>query len=577
VAVLNANPSPQAGPSARAGAFSPLARQQYSALVWLQSRIFLNSFRTMRGSFELGARIVTGVVLFVIAFGPAVGLGFAAWDAAVYGRRLGFAIILWILLLFWQFFSALAPALAGQNPDLSHLLRFPVSFGSWIFLFLVYGIIAPSTLIGILWSVGIGIGVTVARPDLFLWTALTLALFVFFNILLSRTILAWVERWMARRRSREILTGIFLCLALAAQAFNPAFHNYSALHPPSQNGSHARAHHQPAHIPARVMSIQALFPPGFAADALVLPIQRRSGRTLPFGGLTLYSMAIAGLLWVRLRAESRGENLSEAPRRPTPAKARAQSSRRALFDYPGPIAAVIEKDLRYILRSGPMLYALTVPVVMVVLFSGAFRNGMMSGVHSEYALPLGLIWGFLGLTRLVSNNLGIEGAGIQFYFLSPTPMRTVILAKNLMHLMLFLLEAILLSGLVLYRFGLPTASVGVATFFWLLFAVAANFAIGNLLSITMPYRASMTRMRSEPGAMGNGLLSMLTQAAIVGVGAVVFIPFAAFGHPWLATPVLLLLAAASFVGYWQVLARVDALVQSRSESLILDLAKTSDK
>ena len=577
MAVLNTNPPPQTGPSPRARAFSALARQQYSALVWLQSRIFLNSFRTMRGGFELGSRIITGVVLFLIAIGPAVGLGFGAWNAAVYGRRLSFAVILWILSLAWQFFSALAPALAGQNPDLSHLLRFPVSFGSWILLFLFYGIIAPSTLIGILWSIGIGIGITVARPDLFLWTTLTLALFVFFNILLSRTILAWVERWMAQRRSREILTGIFLFLALAGQAFNPAFHNYSALRAPSQNGSHARTHRQPAHIPARVMTIQALFPPGLAADALVLPIQRRNGRTLPFGGLTVYTIGIGCLLYIRLRAESRGENLSEAPRRPAPAKARAQSGRRALFDYSGPIAAVIEKDLRYIMRSGPLLYALAVPLVMVFLFSSAFRNGMMSGVHSEYALPLGLIWGFLGLTRLVSNNLGIEGPGIQFYFLSPTPMRTVILAKNVMHLMLFLIEVILLSGLVLFRFGLPTASVGVATFFWILFAVAANFAIGNLLSILMPYRASMTRMRNEPGAIGNGLLSMLTQAAIVGVGAVAFIPFAAFGHPWLATPLLLLLAAASFVAYWQVLAKVDGLVQSRSESLILDLAKTPDK
>jgi ABC-2 type transport system permease protein len=578
VAVLNANsnPTPPSGPSASSGAFSPLARQQYSALAWLQTRVFINSFRNMRASFELGARVASGLFLFLIAFGPAIGLAFAAWNAAVYGRRLGFAVILWILCLVWQFFSVLAPALAGQNPDLSHLLRFPVSFGSWILLFLFYGVVAPSTLIGILWTIGIGIGITVARPDLFLWTAMILALFVFFNILLSRTILAWIERWMAQRRSREILTGIFLCLALGAQAFNPAFHNYPAFRT-GRNGSHAPAHHQPAHMPARVMNIQALFPPGLATDALVLPIQRRNGRSLPFGGLTLYTAAIAGLLWIRLRAESRGENLSEAPRRPTPAKARAQSSRRPLFDYSGPVAAVIEKDLRYVLRSGPMLYALAVPVVMVVLFSGAVRNGMMSGVHSEYALPLGLIWGFLGLTRLISNNLGIEGPGIQFYFLSPTPMRTVILSKNLMHLMLFLIEAVLLSGLVVFRFGPPPASVGVATFFWILFAVAANFAIGNLLSILMPYRASLTRMRSEPGAVGNGLLSMLTQAAIVGVGAVVFIPFAIFGRPWLATPVLLVLAAVAVFGYWQVLARVDGLLQLHRESLILDLAKATDK
>lgn len=575
MALLNSSSGSPTGPAAHSGAFSPLARRQYSTLVWLQTRVFVNSFRYVRASFEFGAHIAMGVLLFLVALGPAVGFGFAAWYGAGHVRRLGFAVIFWAVLALWQFFSVLAPALGGQNPDLSHLLRFPLSFGSWILLFLVYGVIAPSTLIGIFWTIGIGIGVTIARPDLFFWTAPVLALFVLFNLLLSRTILAWVERWMAQRRSREILTGIFLSLALVAQAFNPAFHNYAALRNPGPN--HSAAHRQPAHIPARVMNLQALLPPGLAADALVLPIQGRSGRTLPFGGLALYTAAIAGLLGIRLRAESRGENLSEAPRRPSAAKARALSGRPPLFNYSGPIAAVMEKDLRYILRSGPMLYALAVPVVMVALFSGAFRNGTMSGIHPEYALPLGLIWGFLGLTRLVSNSLGIEGAGIQFYFLSPTPMRTVFLSKNLMHLMLFVIEAVFISGIVLFRFGLPTPSVAVATFGWILFAVAANFATGNLLSILMPYRASMTRMRNEPGAMGNGLLSMLVQAAIVAVGAVVFIPCASFGHPWLATPVFLLLAAGASLGYWQVLAKADGMVQSRCESLILDLAKDSDK
>jgi len=47
-------------PAPRAGPLSPLARQQYAALVWLQFRIFVNGFRTLRGSFEFGARIITG-------------------------------------------------------------------------------------------------------------------------------------------------------------------------------------------------------------------------------------------------------------------------------------------------------------------------------------------------------------------------------------------------------------------------------------------------------------------------------------------------------------------------------------
>ena len=300
-------------PAARWGFLSPLARSQYAALAWIQTRIFLNGLRTRRGNVELGARILTFFVFGAIAIGPSIGLGIGAYFGASHGRGLAIAVLLWVLFLAWQFFAALAPALAGQNPELSHLLRYPVSFGTWLVLFLVYGLAAPSTLIGLLWSTAIGIGITVAHPDLFVWTALTLALFVFFNLLLSRTILAWIERWLAQRRTREIVTAIFLFLALGAQALNPAFHQYGAMASSTASGAN-----KPLHLPSRVWNVQKVFPPGLAADSIFQAMQHH-----PFNGARRYGLArrlysgAGGLLVLRLRSESRGENLSEAPRAST--------------------------------------------------------------------------------------------------------------------------------------------------------------------------------------------------------------------------------------------------------------------
>lgn len=291
------------------------------------------------------------------------------------------------------------------------------------------------------------------------------------------------------------------------------------------------------------------------------------------GWLGLYVFGAGGLLALRLRSESRGENLSEAPRRSTKTRSRARS--RALLDFSGPLAAVFEKDLRYLLRSGPMLYNLAAPLVMAVVFGGAMRGGKASSIRVEYALPIGMVWAFLGLTRLICNNLGAEGDGIQFYFLSPTPMRTVILGKNFFHLLLFLLEAVLVSGLVIFRFGLPAPSIAAATLAWLLFAIPANFAAGNLLSINMPYRVNMARIRRETGAMGNGLLSMLAQFGILAVGAAVLAPCAFLGHNWWPTPVLLVLAVVALFVYLRVLGNVDRMVQSRMESLTLEIMKTT--
>lgn len=535
-------------------------------MIWVQSRIFLHSFRTLRGGFELGARILSMVMFFLVSIGPAVGMGFGAWEAVSHQRPLGVAILFWVLFLVWQFFSAFAPALAGQNPDLAHLLRYPVGFGSWMLLYLVYGIASPSTLIGLLWALGIGIGIGIARPDLALWSTIVLAVFVLFNILLSRTILSWIERVMAQRRTREIVTGVLLVFALGAQAFNPAFHR-------SGHGTFYGVHLQTIrHIGEDVRAVQKYLPPGVASASIDQHLRDSGSGAVPFAGLLLYTLSIGGVLGLRLRAESRGENLSEV--RLVPAQMAAGRTRpRPALDFAGPVAAVLEKDLRYLLRSGPMLYALASPLVMVFLFGGVFRSGSFSAIRHDYALPLGIIWAFMGLTQIVSNSFGAEGQGIQFYFLSPTPLRKIVLAKNAMHLLLFTVEAVLITGIVLYRFGLPPLSIATATVAWVLFAVPLDFAIGDVLSILMPYRVNLTRMRRQEFSLGNGMLSMLAQALILAVGAAVMLPCAAFHHRWLAAPILLALAAISLLVYSRVLARIDGLIASHQEALIHDVAK----
>ena len=89
------------------------------------------------------------------------------------------------------------------------------------------------------------------------------------------------------------------------------------------------------------------------------------------GLLGLYVLGIGGVLGVRLRAEFRGENLGEAPS----LKKAEVREREWLLNGAGPLAAVVEKELRTLLRSMPQLYALGVPVVMVFVIGSLFRNG----------------------------------------------------------------------------------------------------------------------------------------------------------------------------------------------------------
>jgi ABC-2 type transport system permease protein len=550
------------------GFASRLARQQYAALAWARFRMFAHSLRSKRGGMDFSAGILTYAIGAVIALGPSVGLGFGAWMALTHHHPLAITAESWAIFLVWQFLSAMAPALAGQNPEMNHLLRYPLSFGSWVLLYLVYGLISPSSIIGGLWCTALWVGIGVARPDLLGWAALALSIFALFNLLLSRAVLAWVERWMAQRRTREILTVIFLCVAFAAQLLNPALYHHTRKLPFGlKQATVTRASNE-------IVQLQRYLPPGLASSSVLDPAhRRRSAGASALGALLLWMVGAGGVLIVRLQAESRGENLSEAPRRSAPvARTTARSRRRPGFS--GPIAAVFEKDLRYLLRSGPMIYALATPPVMVFLFSSLYRQGSFASVPRGDALPLSLIWAFLGLTRLVYNNFGAEGAGIQCYFLSPTPARAVVLGKNALYLLLFAIEAILIAAMVVFRFGPPGSAVAAATIAWVLFAIPANFAAGNVLSILMPYRTSTTRMKGEPGSIGNTLLSMFIQFAILGIGVAVFLPFAVFDKEWLATPVLLALAALSTFVYVRILGNVDRMVEIHRESLTLEVMKT---
>ena len=97
----------------------------------------------------------------------------------------------------------------SENIDSSNLLRFPLTFRSYFLVRLAFGSLEPATAIGILWSLGIVLGITAAAPSLFFVAALSLLAFAILNILLGRMVYVWVERWLARRRTRELLGVIF--------------------------------------------------------------------------------------------------------------------------------------------------------------------------------------------------------------------------------------------------------------------------------------------------------------------------------------------------------------------------------
>jgi ABC-2 type transport system permease protein len=549
----------------------PLARAQYRAVAAMRWRMTVNTLRSTRGKFELGARIfATGFLSFVWLL-AGTGCGFLAYRFTSDGNLALLPFLFWPVLLFWQLIPVMI-ASSQENVDLGFLLRFPIGFPSYSLLYLVLGIFDISSLAGAILLLGIWIGTVAAKPSLAGWMMLALALFALFNFVLSRMIFAWIDRWLAQRKTREILGIVSLVFFVGIQLLNPAYHPHSG---------HARSMNWPALIRTlkAVDRVQQFFPPGLAAKSI--DAAEAGHPWLAEGllsGVAAYT-AIAGLLLgIRLRAEYRGENLGEAPlvaakrRSRKPAAEAGEMKRRSsrgLFD--GPVGGILAKELRTLTRSSVMLFSMFTPLIFLFLIGGTMRADHPSSM--QYGFPIGVAYAFLPLTRQVCNSLGGEGAGIQLYFLSPTPFRTVMLSKNIFQLGLFLIELVLACSILIYRFGLPGPELALTTLCWLLFAVPANLAAGNILSITMAYRMTMTRVSREQGSVGNGLLSLLIQLLIFVVGAAIYVPLAFLEHKEFAAPILLLLAAVGVFVWRRGLSNVDRMAADRREALISVLTR----
>jgi len=335
----------------------PETRQQFAAIALVRWQLFLHSLRTTRGTTELVSRILIGIVIVFAGVGGAIGLGAAAWAFVSKGTATWLALLLWSIFLFWQLFPVMATAFT-ESTDSTVFLRFPLSYRAYVVTMIVYGAFDIATALGSMWLCGILIGITIADITLALWSALVLIIFALVNILLARTIFTWIERWLAQRRTREIMGVFFFLLVIGLQFIGPLMSRYGKSSKPgiTQFGQ-------------ELSPAQRISPPGVAAQAISLFHEHRLGSAGYLGLLAAYGATFIWLLHIRLRAQYLGESWSEtaASNSSRPQKQSVRPGWR-IPGLPAPIIAILEKELRYLSRSGPVLFTLVMPAVMLAVF-----------------------------------------------------------------------------------------------------------------------------------------------------------------------------------------------------------------
>ncbi len=549
------------------------ARTQYAAMARMRWRMFMNGLRSIHGLRDLGATGMAWMFYSVFGLGLGMGLCAGAYLLASSASWQYLPILSWVVSILWLIFPIVVASFQEQS-DLGTLLRFPIRFGSYFLLYLISGLMEPSTFVGVLCCLGVWLGIVIARPDLYLWATLGLSVFAVFNLLLVRAVFAWIDRWLAQRKTREILGAAFMVLMVSLLIINSMWNQKRVEGAKSHNDEAAQVRETLDRYGSLLRTAnlaQQWLPPGLSARTL-----QRASEQKPLAGfaslnmLGLWVVLAGSALAVRLKAKYRGQNLSWASNRD-------KATRRGggwTLGGSRPFAAIVEKELRSLMRTVPLLWAVSVPLLFVLLIAGMFHPNPSSDIKSfPYAFPLCVSYALLGFTGLFYNNLGAEGAGIQLLFISPTPIRTVVLAKNLLHSILFVLVGFAAGVLTCLRLGVPPFVVMADTGAWLVFALPCNLAAGIIFSLTMPYRINPGRIARPSGAQANTFPAALIQLGVLGIGLLVFWLSWSLTLRWLPVPLFLALAVGVFFVWMRVLHYSDDNANQRRDSLIATLMK----
>jgi ABC-2 type transport system permease protein len=567
-------------------------RAQFAAIAWLRWRILCNSFRRKGGAGEMVGTVLLSVLFLGMVSAFVVGAGVAAYFFVLKNHLTWISGLLWGIFVLCQLLN-IQLGQPATTFDPTQLIRFPLKVNTYVEIRLFFGLLTPANVAGTLTSLAVAVGIGLAAPGLWLYALIAMAVFAATNVLFSRMIFAWVDRWLSTRRAREVFTGMIFAVSLGIQwanfTFNPAYNHNHKTH--AYDVSRQRVEWL-SHLYQRAHPWLAALPPELASNSLV---KAKQAAIAGFAGFTLAG-ALYGALFLlvfalRMRTEFRGENLSDAasriPQQPT------KTVRTTSVAPVAPVAvapatvsglevasgariwAVIEtvlgKEILYVRRNTGILYGLIMPIFLVLIFASKFAS--RSG--STWVFPAAVAYTLLAICPLSYNSLGLEATGAQLYFIAPVRMRDILLAKNLLGIVMALFEVLLIFVIISYMAGLPSLQTALAALFWAVGTLAINMIFGNRRSISAPKRIDSQRMMRRQASQASGLIAMAVMMVASGVAAGLFALCFWLHQLWALVPIFAIFAAVGIGFYLQSLKTIDQYALDHREEMLVELCKQS--
>lgn len=554
---------------------------QLLTLVWLKWTLFRNSLRSSKAVVNRIASALGMLAALALGVLIALGLGVAAYaltspdvgfqtfrgttperTAAIPSAEFVFFSIFAMCYLFW----AILPLSVGSSRqfDPGNLLLYPISLRKLFAIDFVSEIASLQSIFAVPAIIALGVGAGLAQRNM-LGAILIALVAATFGIALAKWVATSLGSLIRRKRTRGetllALMGVIVGLggALLGQIAPFIFRH------------------------AESISALRWTPPGALAFALTIGLREgHAGQyALALAVVSAYAVIlIVSTYWLARRAILGGGTTRRARR--------LASSTREDKDHVGweiplvsrPLSAIIEKELRYVMRNAQIRMMTLMPLILIVIrFMNRRRLDQRSvdaGGSSiatdflKYGEGLiatgGILYVFLILSGIFCNQFAFEQGGMRTLILSPIDRKSILLGKNLAisSVALIFSSGLLLINQLVFR-DLTLGTLLFAGLSFLIFAPMMS-VMGNSFSIRFPKRMKFGKRLNLSGVVGLLLIPLVVVLALP--------PLAAAAAGFIAQSLLVeyvtlaVLAALSIGFYLLMITSQGELLQQRELELL---------
>jgi ABC-2 type transport system permease protein len=474
-----------------------------------------------------------------------------------------FPSALLFMLLYWQVAPVLVASL-GASLDLRKLLAYPVPPENLFWVEVILRLTTSAEMIFLLTGAATGLVRNPVNGGLWrlLYIVPPLLTFIAFNLLVAAGLRSLIERLLANRRVRELM--VFLMVMMAAIPQIIVFRGLPGGTSMTRLISYSPGSFWPWTAAARLAL--ATKPDWAAAQQWVL----LAGWVAAAYAFGRWQFA-RSLRFDQQAAASMGSLESR----------REGSVRDILFRLPGtflpdPIGAMVEKELRSLLRAPRfrlvfiMGFTFGLVVWLPMLLS---KNGLRTPL-GENSLAVLAVYAVTLMGQVTYwNSFGFDRSAVQVYFSLPVPFWKTLVAKNIAAAVLIALETLAVTAACLLT-GLRPRPIKILEAFTVVPVVAVLLlAAGNVASVYLPRAMNPERASQSSSGKSQALILVVYPLTVVPV-MLAYLARYAFQSQLAFYGLLGLFLAVGITAYYFSMETAVAAAEERREQIVAELTRS---